>query len=162
MQGLGSADYSAAEIEAFLVHLGTYDPTLIDAGTYFVAENRGQVVASGGWSVCPPHHPDDGCDESLRRHMLSPNSAKIRSIFVHPSYARLGLGSRIVRLAEDEALSKGYRLLEIWATLTGVPLYRKLGYQVLDRMAFPGGNGWTLTALHMAKLVGQSDESAAA
>ena len=160
VQALGSADYSPAEIEAFLGHLGTYDPALIDDGTYFVAENRGQVVASGGWSEHLPHHPDAACDASLRRFTLSPNSAKIRSIFVHPKYARLGLGSRIVRHAEGEALSRGYRLLELWATLTGVPLYRKLGYQLLDRMLVPGGNGATLAAIHMAKVIGRSSGEA--
>src|SRR3546814_14462474 len=50
VQALGAADYTAAEIELFLCSLGTYDPSLIDDGTYFVLEHEGRVVGSGGWS----------------------------------------------------------------------------------------------------------------
>ncbi len=153
VQVLAGADYTPAEIEAFFGHLGTYDPSLIDEGTYFVAEHRGQLVASGGWSRRRPCLPDAEQDAALQDHVLSANSAKIRSVFVHPKYARLGLGSRIVRRAEAAAQAEGYRLLELWATLTGVPLYRKLGYQVLNRLRIPGGNGTELAALHMAKLI---------
>jgi GNAT superfamily N-acetyltransferase len=161
VQALAGADYSHAEIEAFLGHLGTYDPGLIDEGTYYVLENRGQVVASGGWSQHLPHAPE-GAETLPQAFTLSSRSAKIRSIFVHPKYARLGLGSRLVRHAEAEAVAAGHRLFELWATLTGVPLYRMLGYAALGRMAIPGGNGATLAAEHMAKLVVRSSDDATA
>lgn len=158
VQALGAADYTPAEIEAFLGHLGTYDPTLIDDGTYLVLDHDGRVVGSGGWSQRLPHAelPEaaagDGV-EKVRPFSLSPYSAKIRSIFVHPKYARLGLGTRLVHHAESEAVAAGHRLLELWATLTGLPLYRRLGYQDLGRMAIPSGNGTAMPAIHMAKLV---------
>jgi GNAT superfamily N-acetyltransferase len=155
VQALGAADYSPAEIEAFLGCLGTYDPVLIDDGTYFVLEHRGRLVGSGGWSQRLPQAEgaEDGGSAPARPFSLSPHSAKIRSIFVHPNYARLGLGSRLVQHAEAEAVAAGFQLLELWASLTGVPLYRKLGYQGLARMAIPCANGAALPAVHMAKLV---------
>jgi GNAT superfamily N-acetyltransferase len=75
----------------------------------------------------------------------------VRSIFVHPSYARLGLGSRLVRHAETAAAAAGFRRAELWATLTGVPLYRKLGYAELSRFAVTAANGVAVPAVHMAK-----------
>ena len=175
VQSLGAADYGPAEIELFLWHLGTYDPSLIDDGTYFVLEHEGCVVGSGGWSERLPHakgaaasQPEQSPGESPgadgrkgEPFSLSPHSAKIRSIFVHPGYARLGLGSRLVRHAEAEAAAAGHRLLELWSSLTGVPLYRKLGYQDLAPMAIPCAGGAGLPAVHMAKLVPAAAATAA-
>ncbi|WP_340115285.1 GNAT family N-acetyltransferase [Pelagibius sp. 7325] len=165
VQALSAADYSPAEVEAFLCH-GTYDPALIDDGTYYVLaaagpEAGGRVIASGGWSRHLPHSNAGGAGMAEPAYCLSPTSAKIRSIFVHPHYARRGLGSRMVRHAEREAVAAGHRLLELWATLTGLPLYRRLGYQELGRMAIPGGNGAAVPAVHMARLVPLSDAQAA-
>lgn len=170
VQTLNGADHTPAQIEAFLGHLGTYDPTLIDDGTYFVLEHEGRVVGSGGWSHRLPHAdlPGQGDGDGERDGVakappfsLSPHSAKIRSIFVHPSYARLGLGTRLVRHAESEAVAAGHRLLELWATRTGLPLYRALGYQAIAPMAIPCGNGTTMPAVHMARLVPADSAGAA-
>jgi ribosomal protein S18 acetylase RimI-like enzyme len=73
----------------------------------------------------------------------------------------LGLGSRLVRHAEAEAAAAGFRLVELWATLTGVPLYRKLGYQEVSRFGIPVGNGATVAAVHMARILGADAASAA-
>jgi GNAT superfamily N-acetyltransferase len=170
VRALGAADYTAAEIDAFLHSLGTYDPALIDDGTYFVLEHAGQVVASGGWSQRAPHAalPEAGASEGAserrgraRAFSLSPDSAMIRSVFVHPDYARLGLGSRVVRHAEAEAAAAGHRLLELWSTRTGVPLYRRLGYQDIAPIVIPCVNGAGVPALHMARLVPAASATAA-
>ena len=166
VHGLGAADYSPAELEAFLTH-GTYDHAMVQAGTYYLIEDEsiedgGRVVASGGWAQNLPisEVPGAGIDEEAS--ILSTTSAKIRSVFVHPKYARLGLGSRLVRHAEEEAAASGFRLLELWASLTGVPLYRRLGYQEIRRLAIPGGNGVSVPAVHMAKLIALDTDGATA
>ena len=153
VQGLGVACYSPAELEAFMCH-GTYDTALVHAGTYFVIEARGEIVASGGWARYLPHSEVAGAGLEEGAALLSPTSARIRSVFVHPNHARRGLGSRLVRHAEGAAAAAGFRLLELWASLPGVPLYRRLGYQEVARMAIPGGNGVSVPAVHMAKIMG--------
>ncbi|MEO3428798.1 GNAT family N-acetyltransferase [Pelagibius sp. CAU 1746] len=157
VQGLGAADYSPAELEAFITH-GTYDPAMVHGGTYYLIEDRsveveGRVVASGGWARHLPHSEAPGAGIDEQTSVLSPTSAKVRSVFVHPRYARRGLGSRLVRHVEEEAQAAGFRLLELWASLTGVPLYRRLGYQEIRRLSIPGGNGVEVPAVHMAKLI---------
>lgn len=166
VQALSAGDYTAAEIEAILGHFGTYDPTLIDDGTYYVLEHEQQVIGSGGWSLRLPHGgvpqvTEAGGAGKAPPFTLSPSSAKIRAIFVDPDYARLGLGSRLVRNAEAEAAAAGHHLLELWATLTGVPLYARLGYQDLGRLTVPCVNGAVITMVHMAKLVPAAAATAA-
>jgi len=168
VQALGADDYGPAEIEAILGEFGTYDPGLIDDGTYYVLIHAGHVVGSGGWSLRLPHGglPQTGADVGDavedRHYMLSPSSGKIRAIFVHPNYARLGLGARLVRHAEAEAAARGHQLFELWATLTGVPLYERLGYQDLGRVNVHCSNGAAITMVHMAKLMPAAGQASAA
>ena len=170
VQALGAADYSPAQIEAFIGHLGTYDKQLIDDGTYFVLIHGGHLVGSGGWSRRRPYAPREQAGvepegERLQAGSLAPDSApdsaKLRSIFVHPKYARLGLGSRLVRHAEAEAAAAGFRLVELWATLTGVPLYAKLGYQEVGAFDIPVGWITAVPAMHMARILTAGEASAA-
>lgn len=161
VQGLGAADYSPAELEAFISH-GTYEHAMVFGGTYYLIEDRGQVVASGGWAQHLPISAAAGAGSDEETSILSTASAKIRSVFVHPKYARRGLGSRLVRHAEEEARTAGFRLLELWASLTGVPLYRRLGYLEIRRLAIPGSNGTEVPAVHMAKLIALETNGATA
>lgn len=158
VQALNTRDYTADQIEAFISHLGTYDPSLIDDETYFVAEEEGRIVASGGWSLRTPQFEkgteDAGNGPGMGQGMgLSPNSAKIRSIFVHPQHIRRGLATRLVQLSEEQAVMAGCRILELWATLTGVPLYCALGYEEVGRIAFAAPEVQPLLSVHMAKLI---------
>lgn len=162
VHGLNSADYTARQIEAFIGYFGTYDPTLIDDGTYFVAELEGRIIASGGWSRRMPIFETEEGEQSVVCEGISADSAKIRSVFVHPKHTRRGLGSQLVRLSEERAVAAGCRLLELWATLTGVPLYRKLGYEEVGRLPFTAPDVDPLMSVHMAKVIPAEAGSASA
>jgi GNAT superfamily N-acetyltransferase len=90
-------------------------------------------------------------DESL----LDPktDAAKIRAFFVHPEWARRGIGSRILELCEEAARAEGFTCFEMGATLTGVPLYRRWGYAELERIELPLANGASLPIVRMTKAV---------
>ena len=160
--GLTAQDYSPAQVEAFMGHMGTYDPGLIDDGRYFVIERDGRIIASGGWSWQSPAFEPAGANGPADGFRLSPDSAKIRSIFVHPQYTRRGLASRLVQRSEAQAIAAGCRLLELWATLTGVPLYRRLGYEEVGRFGLSAPMVAPLTTVHMAKLVSVDLQAATA
>ncbi len=162
VHGLNSNDYTPPQIEAFIGYFGTYDPSLIDDGTYFVAEQEGRIVASGGWSRRMPVFETDEGEQGVVCTGISADSAKIRSIFVHPQHTRRGLGSQLVRLSEERAVAAGCRLLELWATLTGVPLYRKLGYEEVGRLPFTAPDVAPLMSVHMAKVIPADAKSASA
>jgi GNAT superfamily N-acetyltransferase len=80
------------------------------------------------------------------------DAAKVRAIFVHPAFARRGLGSKILAHVEEEARAAGFRSFEMGSTLTGVPLYRLKGYVEMERLAVPLSNGETLPVVKMVKL----------
>ena len=134
---LAAGYYAPAVLERFLA-AGTVDRDLVDAGTYYLAEILGGPVGSGGWMAV-----DDGPTGAWR--------AKIRSVFVHPHWARKGIGRRLVQHAESEAARAGFRHFELDASLPGVPLYHHLGYREVERRGYSLPDGTTLPVIHMEK-----------
>jgi len=63
--------------------------------------------------------------EKIASERLDPSvdAAKIRAIFVHPKFSRMGLGSLILEAAERAAVERGFSRFEMGSTLTGVTLY---------------------------------------
>jgi GNAT superfamily N-acetyltransferase len=159
VRGLQANDYSAAQIEGALQSVYGVDSQLIADGTYFVAEiaepERGtQIVACGGWSKRKTLYGGDqyaGREDSL----LDPNrdAAKIRAFFVHPEWARQGIGSLILEACEKAAGEAGFTRLEMGATLSGVAFYRAKGYAEIENQSVPLGNGEALPIVKMARQV---------
>ncbi len=79
------------------------------------------------------------------------DAARIRAIFVHPDWARRGIGSLILKSCEDAAVAAGFRKFEMGSTLTGIALYKLKGYQELEMVQVPLRNGEHLPVLRMAK-----------
>lgn len=159
VRGLQAEDYSAAQIEGALQSVYGVDSQLIGDGTYFAAEipeSRGvRIVACGGWSKRKTLYGGDqyaGREDSL----LDParDAAKIRAFFVHPRWARQGIGSVILEACEQAAITAGFTRLEMGATLSGVAFYRAKGYVEIENQAVPLGNGEALPIVRMAKEVG--------
>jgi GNAT superfamily N-acetyltransferase len=148
-------DYTPAQIEGALGHALGLDTQLIEDGTYFAATpvlRPDSIVGCGGWSYRKTLF---GSDHGPHREkaLLDPATepAKIRAIFVHPEWARQGLGSLILKHCEDAAQRAGFRSLEMGSTLTGVPLYSLKGYEQRERVAIPLPNGEVLPIVHMVK-----------
>jgi GNAT superfamily N-acetyltransferase len=157
VRGLQSNDYSTEQLESALQTVYGVDTQLIADGTYFAAEeteiaDEPLLVGCGGWSKRKTLY---GGDQYARREdsLLDPanDAAKIRAFFVHPDWARCGIGSSILNACEAAAHAAGFRRLEMGATLTGVPFYRAKGYVELDRTEVPLGNGLTLPIVRMGK-----------
>ena len=155
-------DYTPAQIEGALGTVLGLDTQLIRDRTYFVAEDSdrdlkaGNLLAGcGGWSKRKTLF---GADQGPGREsdLLNPavDAAKVRAIFVHPDFARQGLGSLILATVEDAARAAGFKRFEMGSTLTGVPLYRLKGYAELERIAVPLKNGEALPVVKMVKSAG--------
>jgi GNAT superfamily N-acetyltransferase len=157
VRGLQAQDYSPAQIEGALKSVYGVDSQLIADGTYFVAETaesegKPLVVACGGWSKRRTLY---GGDQFAAREdlLLDPawDGAKIRAFFVHPEWARRGIGGMILEACEDAARQAGFRRLEMGATLSGVAFYRAKGYSEVESQQAPLGNGEVLQIVRMAK-----------
>ena len=110
------------------------------------------MAGCGGWSRRKTLF---GADHGPGREpeLLDPatDAAKVRAIFVHPDFARQGLGSLILKTVEDEARAAGFRRFEMGSTLTGVPLYRLRGYVEVERVSVPLRNGEVVPVVRMSK-----------
>lgn len=144
---LGAGFYTSEQIEAFLTHIGTMDDFLFHEGTYHVLTHGEAIVASGGWSRRTPRYAAVAGEAEAGSGAAAP---KIRSVYVHPAYARRGLASRLVRHAEAEAIRAGHGEIELTATLSGVPLYIALGYETTGSIALDLG-GVTIRGIAMRK-----------
>ena len=156
VRGLQSRDYSPRQIELALKTVYGVDTQLIADGTYFAAEaasGENHVLAGcGGWSKRKTLFGGDvwGAREN---DLLDPtrDAAKIRAFFVHPDWARRGVGTAILDACENATRSAGFRRCEMGATLTGVPFYRKKGYEEMESLAVPLSGGESLPIIRMAK-----------
>ena len=158
VRGLQSRDYSLAQIEGALKSVYGVDSQLIADGTYLVAEimesaaTKPEIVGCGGWSMRKTLYGGDqfaGREDSL----LNPagDAAKIRAFFVHPQWARRGIGGLILEACENAAKEAGFTRLEMGATLSGVAFYQAKGYATLENLEVRLGNGEVLPIVKMAK-----------
>lgn len=159
VRGLQANDYTQAQIEGALGTALGVDSQLIRDRTFFIAETQHDAAGAptvlagcGGWSKRKTLF---GADRGPGREpeLLDPakDAARIRAIFVHPAYARQGLGSLILARVEAEAISAGFRRFEMGSTLTGYPLYRLKGYAELERIDVPLVNGEVVQVVKMVK-----------
>ena len=146
---LQSNDYSKELIEAALGPIFAVDEVLIEDQTYFIAEREGEIVGCGGWSK--RDRPYGGNQGSGR--LLDPKGepASIRAFFVHPDFARQGIGSAIMRESEAAAKEAGFRKLTLVATLTGEPLYARFGVEVTERTEIKAQGNLKMSVVRMSK-----------
>jgi N-acetylglutamate synthase-like GNAT family acetyltransferase len=131
------------------------DRQLIRDGTYFVIERDGAILGCGGWSR---RHSQYGGDRSRSGEdaVLDPkqDAARVRAFFVHPSWARRGIGRSIMVACEEAIVHAGFRSVEIVATLAGEPLYAAFGYTVIERSEILLTDALRLPVVRMSRQVG--------
>jgi len=150
--------YSDAQLEAALGTWLGLDTQLIRDGTYFVVEAKVEggdepvKTGCGGWSKRKTPYGSDlrpGREDALLDAQV--DAAKIRAFFVHPDWARRGIGAMLLEACEQAARKAGFTRFEMGATLTGVALYERYGYAVEERVELPLANGEVLPIVKMRK-----------
>ncbi|MBK8001817.1 MAG: GNAT family N-acetyltransferase [Verrucomicrobia bacterium] len=144
--------YTEAQIEAALGPVFGVDRQLIADGTYFVADRCGEIVGCGGWSRRQSLFGGDA-SRADADNALDPaiDAARVRAFFVHPDWARSGIGRAIMTKCEEAIRAADFRRIEIVATLAGEPLYRGFGYAVSERYEIPMRDGLALPVVRMFK-----------
>jgi len=148
--------YSSEQVEAALGNALGVDTQLVRDGTYFVVKAGSELVGCGGWSRRKTLYGSDHVHATVKDDSwLDPerDAARIRAFFVHPNWARRGIGSLILRTCEKEAARFGFSRLELASTLPGELLYRAHGYQEVERLSVPLPNGLGLPIIRMTKTV---------
>jgi GNAT superfamily N-acetyltransferase len=158
---LQADDYTEKQREAALRTVFGVDSQLIADGTYIVADasdaqggdpSKPATAGCGGWSKRKTLFGGDqyrGREDSL----LDPahDAAKIRAFFVHPAWARQGVGTLILHACENAARAAGFTRFEMGATLTGEKLFSVKGYVPVKRMDVPLDDGDVLPIVQMEK-----------
>ena len=154
---LQAGDYSTEQLESALETVYGVDTQLITDGTYFAVEHAQRdpvIVGCGGWSKRKTLYGGDvwsGREDAL----LDPakDAARIRAFFIHPEWARHGIGTLILDACETAARAAGFSRLEMGATLTGVPFYAAKGYIALENLEVPLKGDLKLPIVRMAKRI---------
>jgi hypothetical protein len=151
VRGLQAKDYSPAQIEGALQSVYGVDSPLIADGTYFVAEisesrDQPEIVACGGWSKRKTLY---GGDQYAAREDLpldpTRDAAKIRAFFVHPQWARGGIGGLPGR-RPDSLLRPKYpngelAFPEFWLLLSPEGLYTSARFEAKIAWFAPSDRG---------------------
>jgi GNAT superfamily N-acetyltransferase len=169
--------YTQAEIEGSFASVYGTDTALVKDGNYFVVttyspldissqdevqEEDGKeerIIACGGWSFRSTLYGGDQFSSRDDNNLLDPetDAAKIRALFVHPEFTRMGIGKMMLERCEEEARKRGFKKCEMGATFAGVPFYKTRGYEVLVEQGVEGveerklGNGEVLRLVRMGR-----------
>jgi GNAT superfamily N-acetyltransferase len=158
VRGLSTDYYSGPQIDQALRHVFGPDTQLIDDHTYYVVEAPdGTLAASGGWSKRRTLYGGDQHKGDAADPLLDPSTepARIRAFFVHPAYARHGLGRRVFEACRASAEAAGFASLELGATLPGVPFYESLGFKAIERADAALPDDMVLQIVRMRRGIGR-------
>jgi GNAT superfamily N-acetyltransferase len=143
--------YSEQQIDALVRFVFGVDSQLVEDRTYFLIERNGEIAACGGWSarrsIFGGDQAKSGVDAKLNP---ATESARIRAFFVHPDYARQGLGRALLAHCEAEARRAGFGTAELMSTLPGVPLYQALGYREVEPVSYTMPDGTRVDFVRMS------------
>ena len=153
VHGLQAADYTQAQRDAAVGQVFLVDHGLIEDGTYFVVDANVELAGAGGWSTRRALHGGHVHGDTGERIDPAADPARIRAYFVHPDFARKGVGSMILKACEEAAAAAGFTRTTLGATLTGVPFYEARGYVAGEREEVPLPDGGALTVVHMDKTI---------
>ncbi len=151
-RALSRGFYTEAQTEAAIRYIFGPDTRLITDGTYFIVEEDGALAGCGGWSRRRTLYGGDQM-KSDEDPFLDPRTeaARIRAFFVHPGFARKGVGSAILDACLEAARAAGFRRVELASTLPGVPFYQALGFEQREPMEAPMPDGTALPIIRMER-----------
>ncbi len=149
---LGRSFYTDQQIEVALGSAWGVDTQLIHDGTYFVAEVGSRCAGCGGWSWRKTlFGADNQPGRQASRLDSQSEAARIRAFFVHPDFARCGIGRRLLEHCEAAARAAGFRSAELVATLPGEPFYRRFGFSEFERILHSLNDGLSIEFVRMRK-----------
>ena len=83
--------------------------------------------------------------------LLDPRTeaAHVRAMFVRGDWTRRGLGRAILESSRVAAQAEGFQMLDLMATLPGVPLYRSFGFRDVEPAVLTMPDGVSIDAIVM-------------
>jgi GNAT superfamily N-acetyltransferase len=135
---------SDAEVAAFVDFVGS--PPYSDhlrAEEVHGAFVDGQLIGTASWLA----NSDDG------------ETARVASVFVHPMFARLGIGGRLLAEVEARAAQSGFDQLGTSTTINAIPFFERHGYAEASRGVKPFGPDCWLPVAFLRKRVARRGQT---
>jgi GNAT superfamily N-acetyltransferase len=151
INGLLKPYLTERQLEASIESMGL-DEQLIKDQTYFIVNKDNIFVGCGGWSnrktLFGANHTPNRDDSFLNPEV---DAARIRAMYTHPDWARMGIGTLIMNVGEKEAKKMGFTKCELMATQAGVSLYKNHGYIAKEEINYESASGASVSMTRMEK-----------
>lgn len=118
MTELAAASYNPVQISALLRHNADQFHDLVHDRRALVLTKDFRVVACAAW--CP--------GVEVKAELPTRGTAEVRSVYVHPDFARRGIARLLLLQVERRAREADVKTLTLLATLNAVPFYHRHGY----------------------------------
>jgi putative acetyltransferase len=82
---------------------------------------------------------------------------ELRSLYVHPSFGRRGIGARILIALEQEARSLELPYLQMDASINAESFYHKHGFEIVEQATHKLSSGREMACVQMQKVLSGSD-----
>lgn len=133
IRGLGPTHYAPEQVDAWDHDRSPDDYVEVietDETPVLVAEADGAVVGFG-W--------------------LDVDDEEIVAVYVHPDYAREGVGTALLEGLEATAVERGVESVELLASLNAVAFYEAAGYRAVDETVHTQPGDVDMTCVRMEK-----------
>ncbi|MFB6253721.1 MAG: GNAT family N-acetyltransferase [Halobacteriaceae archaeon] len=142
IEGLAGGEYNEEQVEAWAHDRDPSEYPITNADAYVVvAELDDQIV---GFGQMKPDADD---------YFQATVDGEITAIYIHPSVARQGIGTRIYDELEAEARRNDVESLGLWASLNAVSFYETQGYQRIIEHTHEFSAGVEGTVVEMKKIL---------
>lgn len=140
IRGICASVYSPDQIDAWTSVISTDSYVSgMELFDFLVAEHEGSIL---GFSV------------------VNVPGAELNTLYVAPSAGGQGVGSALLKEAEDLAFAAGVQRITLKATLNAVTFYERAGYSQLGPALHPLPTGQQLPCIRMAKLLSWANGAA--
>ena len=140
IEGLGKQSYTEEQVAAWAHDRDPENYPIESEDTYFVVAEDTSGVVGFGWM-----NPEAG------EYLQTEVEGEITAIYVRPSAARDGVGSRIYSTLERKALQRDIASVGLWASRNAVPFYEAQGYERVGEHSYEYRDEIELTLVEMRK-----------
>lgn len=89
--------------------------------------------------------------DGVRVGLCSLLGSRITALYVHPQFARRGIGTQLLNAVERMALTRQIKILRVAASLTARPFYQANGYRVGSESYLVADRGLWIPYINMKK-----------
>ena len=123
--------YTKAELQSWAagLHPGGYGDAMVGGESYLLACSQAGSLAG----------------------FVSHRGDEVFGLYIHPAWARCGLGRVLLERAEAAIVDAGHRTIRIGASLCALPFYRTHGYRLVRRKPWKTRGGLVIVVADLEK-----------